>query len=561
MKKNHILRWLFLAMGLTTVIGLTGMNVYSLYALHDNTVKNSIEKQKRQLLEFSNQVRSRFRYPLSDLRKIDMTNLQKQLDIPDHIPEELAEIIRKTSEDSLFSQIYLTPPDCRVCDRYGAPVWVYNKYIDRFEETKNYSPLVSDGLAIARTRMGTLANGYRWNARIIFDAHNSMTITLINSNSQEVVAYLNFLINSDYLVDNYMSPKLIKTFGSGSDTGIVVWLHNWTINDVLASTDESVAYSYQKVDFIQNFPDLLNDWNLKAAFSANPAIAASRASLTRNLFVLGGAVVLLIGAFIFMFLTAQRERSLAQRQALFLANVTHELKTPLSVILAAGENLSDGRVRDRNRIKSYGSHIYKESERLRSMIDRLLDVARFDTETVRIHQKWIDAADFTRNLLDNKRNFLESMGFTVHFDMEAELPEIRIDTDDMTSILENLIENAINYSPDEKHLAIRTYQNNQKLYIEIKDHGIGIPRNSQKYIFDKFYRVENALTAQTRGHGLGLSIVKDLVSRNGGEILVDSTPGKGSVFILVFPAHGQQKKSVTEHHEETNKSKETEHVL
>ena len=531
---RHV-RWIFLALGLTAVIGLTVMNVYSLYALHDNKVQSSVEKQKRQLMEYTNQVRTRFRQPVRTLWQLDMEELKASLSSPADVHKDLIVIIEEASRDSLFSDIYLSTPDCTPCERHGDPIWHYQEETGRFAITTEYDQLVSDGLGITRTRMNALVQDYQWNTRVIFDTHNSMTVALINSSSREVVAYLLLVIDQDYLVNSYMGPKLAETFGTGKETGIIVWLHDWTKNEVLSTTAPEVTYSYQNVDFIQNFPDLLNNWNLKAAFTTNPDIAASRASLTRNLLVLAGAMLLLVGAFIFMFFTAQRERSLAQRQALFLANVTHELKTPLAVISAAGENLSDGRVTDPVRLKSYGTHIFNESLRLQTMIDRLLDVARSNTKNVRIRKIPTHLPDFLNGYLEKKKSYLESHDVTLRLNIEEKVPEIEVDPSDLQSILDNLIDNAVKYSPDEKYIEIRAYSRNDRLTILIKDKGVGIPKEFQKYIFDKFFRVEDALTAQTKGHGLGLSIVKDLTARNGGSVNVSSTPGKGSVFTIQFP--------------------------
>ena len=535
MKYYRYVRWIFLALGLTAVIGLTVMNVYSLYALHDNKVQSSVEKQKRQLMEYTNQVRSRFRYPVRTLWQLDMEEVKASLASPSDVHHDLVVIIEETSRDGLFSDIYLSTPECAPCERHGDTIWHYQPEIGRFAATTEYDQLVSDGLGITRTRMNALVQDYRWNTRVIFDTHNSMTVALINSSSREVVAYLLLVIDQDFLVTSYMGPKLADTFGTGEETGIIVWLHDWTRNEVLSTTSPEVAYSYQNVDFIQNFPDLLNNWNLKATFTANPDIAASRASLTRNLFVLAGAMLLLIGAFVFMFFTAQRERSLAQRQALFLANVTHELKTPLAVISAAGENLSDGRVTDPVRLKSYGTHIFNESLRLRTMIDRLLDVARFNTKNVRIRKIQTHLPDFLQDYLKKKKSYLESHDVILHLDIDEKAPEIEVDQSDLQSILDNLIDNAVKYSPEGKFIEIRTSSNSERASLMVKDKGVGIPKEFQKYIFDKFFRVEDALTAQTKGHGLGLSIVKDLTVRNGGTVSVSSSPGKGSVFTIRFP--------------------------
>ncbi len=524
-----------MAVGLFAIIGLTGMNVYSLYALHDNTVENSVEKQKRQLFEYTDQVRSRFRYPLNELWNLDMQDIRDSFTAPSEVSAELIGAIRTAGDDPLFSDIYLALPENNNSRETGEPVWRFNSTSGRFEDTREYNRHVRDGLAMAQTRMNAHINDYRWSTRIIFDSHFSMTIALVDSEYREIVGYLVFLIDREYLVDKFMAPKLVDMFGTGEEEGIIVWLHHWTNDEVLATTDPEVPYQYRQVDVIQNFPDLLNDWNLKASFTTNPDIAASRTTLTRNLLVLGGAVILLFAAMIVIFFTAQRERALAQRQTLFLANVTHELQTPLSVILAAGENLSDGRITNTERLKSYGKYIYRESIRLRTMIDRLLDVAKSNTDDLRIEKKPVQLAEFARKLLDEKQSYLESYQVELHFDADEDLPDIFMDPHDLQSIFNNLIDNAIKYSPGEKYLGIRIRKNKNHIDLVIEDHGMGISRQSQKYIFDKFFRVENALTAQTKGHGLGLTIVKDIISRNQGTIRVASTPKKGTTFTVSFP--------------------------
>lgn len=525
-----------MALGLVSIFGLTGMNVYSLYALHENTVQNTVEKQKRQMLEFTNQVRSRLSYPVGELWQLDMQKIGGEISEPESVPTELVKVVYEANEDPLFSDIYFYPTRTDTCaKREKRVVWKFENTYGQFEKVPDIHYRVNDGLAMAQTRMNSLIGEYQWNTHVFFDSHNSMTIVMVDPGNQQIIGYLNFLINREYLVDEYLTSKLTKVFGSGEETGIILWLHDWTKNEVLATTDSNYHYDYQKVDFIQNFPDLLNDWNLKAAFTANPVIAASRASLIRNLFVLGGAVILIVGALAFIFYTAQRERSLVERQSLFLANVTHELQTPLSVILAAGENLSDGRVSDTKRLRSYGTHIYTESMRLRSMIERLLDTARMNSNGTSLQKKQIDLPVFTKNLLTNKQSYFESNGVNPVFECMEANAIIHADPNDITSALDNLIENAIKYSPERKFLAIRIFQRKKQVTLEVEDHGIGIPRKAQKYIFEKFFRVEDTLTATTKGHGLGLSIVKNLVTRNGGTIRVSSTPGKGSTFTLRFP--------------------------
>lgn len=313
-----------------------------------------------------------------------------------------------------------------------------------------------------------------------------------------------------------------------------VWLRNWTQNEIIAS-NTTEEYSRRKIDIWQRFPDLFDDWQLEVQVTNDSAAAAANASLIKNLVVLGIAVLFLLGALVFMFVTAQRERELAQRQAGFLANVTHELKTPLAVMQAAGENLADGRVDDQNRLKSYGNHIYNEAIRLRRMIDKLLDVAKADAGQSLIESKPVFLNDLLSRYLHENRDYIENKGFTLETDIEEPVPPVMIDTDSFETIIGNLIENALKYSEEEKELSVSLHHRDKNIIIKVRDSGVGIPKSAQKHVFDKFYRVEDAMTAETKGHGLGLSIVRNLVQLNGGSVTVDSEEGKGSVFTVTFP--------------------------
>ncbi len=527
-------RWFLLGVGLIAIIGLTGMNVYSLYALHESTVVSKQENQKNKLIDFTNEVRHRFTSPLNDRFRLNTSRFEEQMQSDDEKPEAFLSMLNNASEDSLFSEVYFTDAECRPCED-GGEIRKYNPQTESFEWVDQTPEEVSDGITMARTNMSVLIGDYRWQTRIFFDTHRSLTIAIINSREEELLGFVNLLIDSDYLLESYLTPKISELFRPAEESGIVVWLHDWTQDEVLASTDESVPYDFQLVSTTQNFPDLLNNWNLKASFTESPTISASRATLIRNLSVLGATVVFLIGALVFMFITAQKERNLARRQAGFLANVTHELKTPLAVMQAAGENLADGRVNDESRITSYGRHIHNEAMRLRGMIEKLLDVAKADAGQMVLKPEYANLVDEINTYLQNKRSMIRSEGVKVDFQYDEPIPKVYIDRSSFDTIFGNLVENAIKYSGDEKYIGIRLRNTGKHLNVDVIDNGRGIPPGDQKYIFDKFYRVESSLTANTKGHGLGLSIVKDLTELNGGSVSVTSEENKGSTFTITFP--------------------------
>jgi signal transduction histidine kinase len=126
-------------------------------------------------------------------------------------------------------------------------------------------------------------------------------------------------------------------------------------------------------------------------------------------------------------------------------------------------------------------------------------------------------------------------GFKIALKRDRNIPLVMLDADSFFSIMGNLVENAIKYSTDDKYLGIEVSRDEKFVSVHVRDHGIGIPKSARKYVFDKFYRVENEYTSNTKGHGLGLSIVKNLVELNGGFVTLKSQEGTGSVFTVSFP--------------------------
>lgn len=536
-KKSNSLRWFFLGLGILAVVALTVLNIYSLYALQESTVEAAKENRKIQLEEFSQKVRFRFYQPFRGIRNLDMNEIELSWNTYGAFPEHFNSVLNEAIDDSLFTDIYYTPDHMKGCFKPDYPLYKFDPESELFSMTNSSPKEVCDGFGLSKSRMNTVdLENYNWNNRTIFDSHRTMTLALINPDNDSVLGHVTFIINQDYLLNGVLKPMLTEEFGNSSEAGMVVWVRNWMVGEVILTNNDQVAYNRDNVDIYQRFPDLLDNWIIQASFLESPIVSATSASLTRNLLVLGSAVLILFGALVFMFINAQKEREFAERQAGFLANVTHELKTPLALMQAAGENISDGRVSEGERLKNYGEHIYSEAIRLRKMIDKLLDVAKTDSKQTMAKQAPQQLSKLVDDFIGSKREFIESNGFRLQVDSETNLPPVMVDRDHFETILSNLIENSIKYSWEEKEIAIRVYSKNKSVHLSVADKGQGIPKKAQKNIFNKFYRVENSMTAKTKGHGLGLSIVKNMVELNGGVIKVNSEPGKGSEFTITFHA-------------------------
>jgi signal transduction histidine kinase len=557
MYNSKSLRLIFFGIGLIAVVALTGMNIISMHELRKTTIEIAQEDKKNQIEEFTTQVRYRFFQPFRAIRRLDISHLQQYYDIHNDFPDTFKEEIIDASLDSIFYDIYYSPHDKDHCIDDSRPIYKFNRSTRMFEEEPgNISQLVCDGLGLAKTRLNVLIDEYRWNIKASFDTHRSMTLSMFNLHEREIMGHLIFTINRDYLVHEYLAKNLTERFGPSEETGIVVWLRDFMQDEILTSSDPDIPHNRDFVDIRQRFPDLLENWSLHAKIIDSPTIAATNASLFRNLFVLVSAVLALFGALLFMFLTSKRERELAQRQAGFLANVTHELKTPLAAMQAAGENLSDGRVTDKNRIKSYGDHIYTETIRLRKMIEKLLDIARVDSGHNTVQLTPHKLQDQVEEYFNNHKSYVKSKGFRFKMETDPNLPEVLIDPDHFETIISNLVDNAIKYSFEKKEINLSVKKTKSGVRFTVTDKGIGIPKKSHQQIFEKFYRLEDSMTAKTKGHGLGLSIVKKLVELNHGSIDLKSSPGKGTSFIVEFPAYEPSHETGMElekHYEYVNK--------
>ncbi len=533
--KSFSLRWLWLGAGIAAIIGLTALNVYSIYQLRNNSVEAIRKSKILQVGEFADRVRHRFIHPFEGLAASNINAVENIYKRTGRFTDKVIEEIYEAAGDSIFSNIYFISAQSSPCYNHE-PILVFEAEEREFISTRNYGAIVCDALGIARTRMKVLIEGYTFNNKVFWDTQRSFIIALVNVSTESVFGYLIMPINRRYLLSSYLQPKLEQAFGGPSNKGITVWLRYWPKNEVLASSDPEQEYNRDNLTYIHQFSDFFDDWGLYVAMNESLLADSDGNSFVLNLVVLGVAFILLIGALIFMFATAQRERSLAKRQSNFLANVTHELKTPLAVMQAAGENLADGRIHNKYRLKKYGSHIYSETLRLRKMIEKLLDVAKADAGKSFVKPEPCAIDLLLTNFIDEHREYIEYEGFTTDIYIQENMPEALVDEHSVYTILNNLVSNAIKYSYEDKFLGISLSSNEKNIILEVEDHGVGMEQKSLDHIFEKFYRIEDTLTAHTKGYGLGLSIVKNLVELNNGNIKVKSEKGSGTVFTVILPA-------------------------
>jgi signal transduction histidine kinase len=261
----------------------------------------------------------------------------------------------------------------------------------------------------------------------------------------------------------------------------------------------------------------------------------------RQQFLILGALSLLMGAgMLLTYRNVSRELALAKLKSDFVSNVSHELRTPLALIRLYAETLELGRISNPGKHQEYYEIIRKESERLTALINNILDFSRIEAGKKEYSFCQTDVGDLVRSTLESYRFEIEHNGFHFEQKIDSNLPPLQVDREAIARSLLNLVNNAVKYSAREKYLGVYLYRQDSSVNLEVVDHGIGIPPKEQPRIFEKFYRVGDPLVHNTKGSGLGLSLVRHIVRAHGGEVTVESAPGHGSKFTITLPVQASE---------------------
>lgn len=249
--------------------------------------------------------------------------------------------------------------------------------------------------------------------------------------------------------------------------------------------------------------------------------------------------VILILVVLFMFwrtvISLIKEKKISEYTTEFLNNMTHEFKTPLTNIALAGKMIiKDSTLKQEEKIKHYSGIILEENEKLRLQVEQMLSMTALERGEIPLHKEELDFHELIKESLKCISVQIENRQGILKLNLNAKNYMIKGDKTHLTNSFCNLIDNAIKYSKERPEISITTYNSDHNLIIEVQDKGIGINKEYQKQVFDKFFRVPTGDVHDVKGFGLGLAYIKKIVQLHAGTIQLHSEKGKGTSFSISF---------------------------
>lgn len=256
------------------------------------------------------------------------------------------------------------------------------------------------------------------------------------------------------------------------------------------------------------------------------------------------ASLLFSGIMLFSFamtlVTIFRQKKLSEMKNDFINNMTHELKTPIATISLAADSLNNPMVRNNTAMADrYISIIKEENQRMNRQVERVLQAARFDRGEIHIKPEQMDIHETILQAVNNIRLQIQSREGKIYTNLLAQNYTLLADKVHLANVIYNLLDNAVKYSPEPPMITVTTKNKGNQLLIRVKDKGKGIAKADQQRIFTRFYRVSTGDLHEVKGFGLGLSYVKEIAEAHGGNVSVESAPGKGSTFQISLPLSAQ----------------------
>jgi len=337
------------------------------------------------------------------------------------------------------------------------------------------------------------------------------------------------IIDAGKLKEDVLRAALRDQFPSGETA--------WAVRGrdgaaLLSSEDPPGGPMTFRTNFASNFPD----WTLE--FHRRPSRLIKTFLLSRRGFYFF-ALLLLAGILVFGLVLTIRsvshELELARLKSDFVSTVSHEFKSPLTSIRQLAEMLQSGRVPSEERRQKYYDVLLEQSERLALLTDNILSLAKIESGRAAFKFEGTDVTALLTEIVGSIQERVRHEGFAIELEVKGDLPSLTADRTALSQAITNLVDNAIKYSGESRRIAVSARRDGQAVVVAVQDFGVGIQKRDLDRVFERFFRGGDELTRTVKGSGLGLTLVKEIVEAHRGRVLVESEPGKGSVFSVRLP--------------------------
>jgi signal transduction histidine kinase len=400
------------------------------------------------------------------------------------------------------------------------------KYVQTIIHTVGKNQIIENDQNSASISMSFNEDASNQNKDSVFQILNYVNVavkkgllTAINSIKKPDINRFDSIFTADMLSQELNIPHVIEI--------------RKTVNDSLIDRIQKKEFTYKNS---QKYP--LEDWQ-DPDYSYTLLIENPKWYIFKDMWGLVSVsvlmIILLITSYVYLLKVILRQKSIDEIKSDFINNMTHELKTPISVTYAAVDAMQNfGLGQDQKKREEYLSISKEQLLSLNSLVEQILTMSVEERKNLKLVMENINLKDVFEN---QKTKFLLNAHKQIEFivDVEPDNPGIKADKLHFVNMISNLVENAIKYSGENVKIELAAYRSGSKTIIAISDNGIGMPNNSMDKIFDKFYRVSTGNIHNVKGYGLGLSYVKTIVDKHGWNIKVESSLGKGSCFKIIIP--------------------------
>jgi len=283
------------------------------------------------------------------------------------------------------------------------------------------------------------------------------------------------------------------------------------------------------------FSETVSKWRLRVAQRGGTSRSARSTRQVLDLVLIGSALLVIVAGLSVLLFAVYRERRANELKSEFISNVSHELKTPLSIISMFGEMLAMGRTKSQEQATEYAEIIRRESIRLSRLIDNVLDFAKIEKGVDVLEFSDGDLAEVVERATELARHRFTRAGMELEVTIAEGIPPLRLDANALTLAILNLLDNAIKYAEDGKRVEVQLRRVDDRVELQVRDFGPGIAAPEHALIFERFYRAHAARRKPIRGSGIGLALVKHIAEAHGGGLSVESEEGKGATFRLWIP--------------------------